>query len=143
MSSYRELAALETALETALRASMQAGRGEPLQLAQVVSAAGWVAPETTAGLAVEPWACAECGTPEDGHGSRWVKSVGLHQWTRPSERIVLERMRARRARRELGRLRARVAELEAELLRPQGQFPEALLSASGDPVVMRPEAGER
>lgn len=65
----------------------------------------------------EPYGCAHCGVAKSAHGRRWWTGVGVHSWSAPDQGQIAERMRARRTVRvasEVSRLRARVAELEAE-----------------------------
>lgn len=46
---------------------------------------------------VQPYGCAVCGDAQDHHGSQWDSTAGLHQWTRPSQLLIKQRMLARRA----------------------------------------------
>jgi hypothetical protein len=68
----------------------------------------------------EPYGCQNCGIAKRSHGRRWTTGVGYHAWTAPTQEQIAERMRARRTVRlasrvkTLAKLRARVAELEAE-----------------------------
>ncbi|MER5213658.1 hypothetical protein ABT063_24580 [Streptomyces sp. NPDC002838] len=71
----------------------------------------------------DPQGCALCGAPEDGHGVRVTEGFE-HEWVRPKDELVRERLAMRRALEqsasgepvpsELAWLRARVAELEAQ-----------------------------
>ncbi|MFD5632408.1 hypothetical protein [Streptomyces sp. NPDC127072] len=45
----------------------------------------------------EPFGCRHCGTAEQSHGRRYLGSVGVHSWERPSDEQVKDRMLARRA----------------------------------------------
>lgn len=45
----------------------------------------------------EPSGCRWCGAPQRGHGSSFVRSVGLHVFIAPTGAQRLARMRARRA----------------------------------------------
>ena len=47
----------------------------------------------------EPGACFWCDLPARGHMQRWTGPGGWHQWTPPTDRMRLDRMRARRAER--------------------------------------------
>lgn len=50
------------------------------------------------GIAFEPpYGCSWCGDERHHHGSQWAPIVGLHQWMEPSQAMILERMRRRRA----------------------------------------------
>ncbi|MFE5368179.1 hypothetical protein [Streptomyces mirabilis] len=44
-----------------------------------------------------PYGCSWCGDEQHHHGSQWAPIVGLHQWMEPSQAVILERMRRRRA----------------------------------------------
>jgi hypothetical protein len=48
-------------------------------------------------MAPNPSGCRWCGVDEREHASRWVRSVGQHLWSAPTEAQRLARMRARRA----------------------------------------------
>lgn len=43
-----------------------------------------------------PYGCRWCGTEKGGHGRRWLPGRGIHVWERPTDRQILDRMRARR-----------------------------------------------
>ncbi|MFB6934529.1 hypothetical protein [Streptomyces chartreusis] len=79
----------------------------------------------------EPYGCTYCGVAQRSHGRRYLGSVGVHAWERPTDEQVKDRMLARRAARftshadrlakllvarteDLLAVEARVAELEAE-----------------------------
>lgn len=46
-----------------------------------------------------PYGCAWCGEEQHHHGRQWAPIVGMHSWMRPSQPMILERMRYRRSQR--------------------------------------------
>nr|WTC12536.1 hypothetical protein OHA15_33860 [Streptomyces anthocyanicus] len=46
-----------------------------------------------------PYGCTWCGDEQHHHGSQWAPIIGMHQWMQPSQSMILERMRRRRANR--------------------------------------------
>lgn len=44
-----------------------------------------------------PYGCRWCGVEKNRHGRRWAAIVDMHGWLEPSQAMVLERMRQRRA----------------------------------------------
>ncbi|MFH9812487.1 hypothetical protein ACH4NO_18065 [Streptomyces olivaceus] len=46
-----------------------------------------------------PFGCSWCGDEQHHHGSQWAPIIGMHQWMQPSQAMILERMRRRRANR--------------------------------------------
>ncbi|WP_063754222.1 MULTISPECIES: hypothetical protein [unclassified Streptomyces] len=50
-------------------------------------------------IAPSPFGCRWCGEQAAHHGSRYVRSRGMHAWERPTNTQILARMRARRERR--------------------------------------------
>lgn len=65
----------------------------------------------------DPYGCADCGIQKGHHGSRFTKTAGQHYWARPTDRQILARMLARRARR---RMAAEVRQMERTLLDAKG-----------------------
>jgi len=47
-------------------------------------------------FALTPFGCRECGVAGP-HGWRYVDHVGVHQWVRPTNRQILNRMQVRRS----------------------------------------------
>lgn len=89
----------------------------------------------------EPFGCALCGVEKRSHGRRYIGGAGMHAWERPSDGQVKARMLARRAARmpldveapEVGALRVRVAELEAQRDRRR----DRLVALQNDALNMR------
>lgn len=48
----------------------------------------------------DPYGCDSCGVKQSGHGWRYNKQSGQHQWIKPSDWKILVRMQARRSLRE-------------------------------------------
>jgi hypothetical protein len=48
-------------------------------------------------FALAPFGCRNCGIPLAEHGRRYTERIGVHSWTRPTERQIKNRMRVRRA----------------------------------------------
>ncbi len=46
---------------------------------------------------VDPQGCRHCGDAEGHHGWSWSETAGLHQWGRPTQEQIKERMRRRRS----------------------------------------------
>lgn len=46
-------------------------------------------------FALEPFGCRSCAVPLP-HGWQYRDGIGVHQWTRPTERQIKNRMRVRR-----------------------------------------------
>ena len=44
-----------------------------------------------------PYGCRWCGDEQHHHGQQWAPIVGMHSWMEPSQAMILERMRRRRA----------------------------------------------
>lgn len=44
----------------------------------------------------DPDGCYWCGNRRGNHGSQYVRPVGLHKWTKPTDAQRLTRMKARR-----------------------------------------------
>ena len=44
----------------------------------------------------DPDGCHWCGNRSGNHGSQYIRPVGLHKWTRPTDAQRLARMKARR-----------------------------------------------
>ena len=55
-------------------------------------------------FALAPFGCRSCGVPLP-HGWQYTSYFGVHQWVRPTNRQILNRMRIRRA--KLGAFRWR------------------------------------
>lgn len=49
---------------------------------------------------IAPNACRWCDQPREDHPQLWSRLVGWHQWTEPTDRMRLSRMRGRRTRRQ-------------------------------------------
>ena len=50
-----------------------------------------------------PYGCARCGIPEHRHGQQYKEDVGWHPWVKPSNALMLRRMRSRLAARRTAR----------------------------------------
>ncbi|MCX4697036.1 hypothetical protein [Streptomyces sp. NBC_01373] len=44
-----------------------------------------------------PYGCQWCGDEQHHHGHQWHPAAGLHQWTKPTQDQIRDRMQARRA----------------------------------------------
>jgi hypothetical protein len=44
-----------------------------------------------------PYGCRWCGDEKRRHGRQWIPTVGLHQWSEPTQEQIKERMRCRRS----------------------------------------------
>lgn len=47
-----------------------------------------------------PSGCRWCGIDQREHARQWKPPVGWHQWTQPTQAMILERMRRRRGNRK-------------------------------------------
>lgn len=47
-----------------------------------------------------PYGCRWCGDEQHHHGEQWAPIIGMHSWLEPSQAMILERMRRRRAARQ-------------------------------------------
>jgi hypothetical protein len=47
-----------------------------------------------------PYGCRWCGDEQQHHGQQWAPIIGMHSWLEPSQAMILERMRRRRAARQ-------------------------------------------
>lgn len=74
----------------------------------------------------KPYGCLWCGDEEHHHGQQWTPIVGMHPWTAPHDRLILERM--------LFRLAARPARPITVRDRLRAVHADAYPSPDGDPV---------
>jgi hypothetical protein len=49
---------------------------------------------------IDPYGCTHCGEAKNVHGNRWHRAAGLHQWEKPTNQQMKDRMQARRATKE-------------------------------------------
>jgi hypothetical protein len=47
-------------------------------------------------FALAPFGCRSCGIPRAEHGRQYTERVGVHSWSRPTERQIKNRMLIRR-----------------------------------------------
>ncbi|NED75374.1 hypothetical protein G3I51_24225 [Streptomyces sp. SID9944] len=79
------------------------------------------------GIAFEPpYGCLWCGDEQHHHGKQWAPIVGVHSWTAPDGKVILERM--------LRRLAARPPRLVTARDRLRAVHADAYPSPDGDPV---------
>lgn len=47
-------------------------------------------------FSLNPFGCRNCGISRDHHGRQYAEYFGVHEWTRPTDRQIKNRMLVRR-----------------------------------------------